>query len=220
MIKVKRRDVEGLKTEQEGREKSSEDLWSKNPESFKLRIRSATKKESTVWHICIFTHSNLRAASTLEVGAGRCPAEGRKEEGKRRRRKKRMRTIHLLSAVVGRRNNWLLSPGKFPDQFLFMIDKNKKLFSSTEREHRRGGKKELRKQTQAQERGRWRQRAKDRGRPACRWHGRRSLFCVSVWWETINNQYLLMTVRELWIVLSQRYTVLYHLLCFPLTLDI
>lgn len=86
-----------------------------------------------------------------------------------------MRTIHLLSAVVGRRNNWLLSPGKFPDQFLFMIDKSKKLFSSTEQEHRRGGeeigkkeRKELRKQTQAKERGRWRQRAKDRGRPACR----------------------------------------------------
>ena len=52
-----------------------------------------------------------------------------------------MRTIHLLSAVVGRRNNWLLSPGKFPDQFLFMIDKNKKLFSSTEQEHRKGGEK-------------------------------------------------------------------------------
>lgn len=33
-----------------------------------------------------------------------------------------------MSAVVGRRNNWLLSPGKFPDQFLFVIDKNRKLF--------------------------------------------------------------------------------------------
>lgn len=36
-----------------------------------------------------------------------------------------------MSAVVWRRNNWLLSPGKFPDQFLSMIDKNKKLFSSS-----------------------------------------------------------------------------------------
>lgn len=44
-----------------------------------------------------------------------------------------------MSAVVGRRNNWLLSPGKFPDQFLFMIDKNRKLFSSTEQEHRKDG---------------------------------------------------------------------------------
>lgn len=56
-----------------------------------------------------------------------------------RKRRKRMRRIHLLSAVVGRRNNWLLSPGKFPDQFLFMIDKNRKLFSSTEQEHETAG---------------------------------------------------------------------------------
>lgn len=46
-----------------------------------------------------------------------------------------------MSAVVGRRNNWLLSPGKFPDQFLFMIDKNKMLFSSTGQEHRQEEKK-------------------------------------------------------------------------------
>lgn len=47
-----------------------------------------------------------------------------------------MREIHLLSAVAGRRNNWLLSPGKFPAQFLHVIDKNRKLFSSTKRDQR------------------------------------------------------------------------------------
>lgn len=80
-----------------------------------------------------------------------------------------------MSAVVGRRNNWLLSPGKFPDQFLFMIDKNKKLFSSTEQETSKRGKENgekkkkksgLGKQTQAKEGERWRQRAEGRGRLA------------------------------------------------------
>lgn len=55
-----------------------------------------------------------------------------------------------MSAVVGRRNNWLLSPGKFPDQFLFVIDKNKKLFSSTGQEHRKGRKKKGRRRRKAQ----------------------------------------------------------------------
>lgn len=57
--------------------------------------------------------------------AGGCPAEGGEKEGSKERKMKRR--IHLLSAVVGRRNNWLLSPAKFPGQFLFMIDKNKKV---------------------------------------------------------------------------------------------
>lgn len=97
---------------------------------------------------------------------------GGKEKKKKKQRKKRWKAvkggggggggrIHLLSAVVGRRNNWLLSPGKFPDQFLFKIDKKTELFSSTEQEHRReetGVKQEeedygIRKQ--AEEGGRW-----------------------------------------------------------------
>lgn len=104
---------------------------------------------------------------------GGCRVGGKE---KKKRRKKRWRAvkggggggrgvgggrIHLLSAVVGRRNNWLLSPGKFPDQFLFKIDKKTELFSSAEREHRReetGVKQEeedygIRKQ--AEEGGRW-----------------------------------------------------------------
>lgn len=41
------------------------------------------------------------------------------EGGRRRRKRKRSRRrSHLLSAVVGRRNNWFLSPGKLPEQFL------------------------------------------------------------------------------------------------------
>lgn len=71
-----------------------------------------------------------------------------------------MRRIHLLSAVVGRRNNWLLSPGKFPDQFLFMIDKNKKLFSSTEQEHRQEEKKTKKKRGE-EERGLGKQNASE-----------------------------------------------------------
>lgn len=41
-----------------------------------------------------------------------------------------------MSAVVGRRNNWLLSPGKLPEQFLIKIDKKTELLSSTS--HREG----------------------------------------------------------------------------------
>lgn len=99
---------------------------------------------------------------------GGCQVRGK--EKKKKRKKKRWKAvkggggggrIHLLSAVVGRRNNWLLSPGKFPDQFLFKIDKKTELFSSAEQEHRReetGVKQEeedygIRKQ--AEEGGRW-----------------------------------------------------------------
>lgn len=60
----------------------------------------------------------FKTFSTVKLGAGGWPAEGRKEGCKGRKKRKRMMRIHLLSAVVGRRNNWLLSPGKFPDQFL------------------------------------------------------------------------------------------------------
>lgn len=84
-----------------------------------------------------------------------------------RGRGKRTRRIHLLSAVVWRRNNWLLSPGKFPDQFLFMIDNNKKLFSSSgEQEHQRGKYKRARAQEANAGEGmkRWRQQAEERGR--------------------------------------------------------
>lgn len=45
----------------------------------------------------------------------RTAAEGGMEDGGRRRSSRRS---HLLSAVVGRRNNWFLSPGKLPEQFL------------------------------------------------------------------------------------------------------
>ena len=54
------------------------------------------------------------------------PMRSKERKGRRRRRE-----IHLLSAVVGRRNNWLLSPGKFPDQFLHVTEK-RKLLSSTD----------------------------------------------------------------------------------------
>ncbi len=141
-----------------------------------LRGEKASISKSSLFqrHTLIFTHIFMFCTDShpLRLGAEGRPAEGRKEGSKWRQRKKRTRRIHLLSAVVGRRNNWLLSPGKFPDQFLFMIDKNKKLFSSTEQEHLKEENKwgeeerELGKQTQVQGGGRWRQRVKDRGRLA------------------------------------------------------
>lgn len=45
-------------------------------------------------------------------------ARGEVEGGRRKRRWRSRRRSHLLSAVVGRRNNWFLSPGKLPEQFL------------------------------------------------------------------------------------------------------
>lgn len=43
----------------------------------------------------------------------------KRSSGRRRRKRRRSRRrSHLLSAVVGRRNNWFLSPGKLPEQFL------------------------------------------------------------------------------------------------------